>query len=710
MKRQFVASLLSLAMAGCAQSRSALSKGDSTPPGPAPPGPVAVTPVPSIYDTVNQGQGGPAIARTALTDPTNPQWSGRAGMSSTAAPSGSGGAKPASANAVRTTSAGPAASDAGAVPVDSRAVAAESPARSPTGAAVSPSASQPALAPVAAPASQPPITPVAAPRNLGPQRDRDPLLGPDPDLMPPMPDLAELKSPGQPAAPPRPDLPAVKSPGRPATPPVLDLPALKPPVSSASPPGPDLPAVKSPVSPPPLLAPEVPAARSSASAAPPLESLPLEPAPAAPAATVNPPSDPAVLPKAGAGSAEPDAKPAHEDKSTAAREPASAGSLAALVPLEPAHPSSNVRTAVSARAAVPGPAPPRRDPQVVLTSGKVSKDDAIDRRRLALEPGCPIARVGDEVITYHDLVLATRENLSKYSLPRGQEFDTQQQMEMINRINSLRMDTLESLIERCMLFQEAKRHIKDPKILARVYEEADRIWHDNEILPLEREYNVDNEQQLSERLASRGRSLEAMRQSFRQLYVSRSFLHEKLKDRVNVELPDLLRYYNEHVDKHKFDRSAQIKWRELVVEVSKYESRDAARRKADDLQKALHQGEDFAKLARAQSDGLTSSRKEGGLMQTSPGGYAVAEVNRAIESLPIGQVSGVIEGPQSFHIVKVENRRPAGPASFEEVQDMIKPIVQNQKFQAESAAYINKLRRDTLITIYSPKKTKKTQD
>ena len=126
--------------------------------------------------------------------------------------------------------------------------------------------------------------------------------------------------------------------------------------------------------------------------------------------------------------------------------------------------------------------------------------------------------------------------------------------------------------------------------------------------------------------------------------------------------------------------------------------------------KALHQGEDFAKLARAQSDGLTSSRNQGGLMETSPGGYAVAAVNRAIESLPIGQVSGVIEGPQSFHIVKVENRRAAGPASFEEVQDKIKPIVQNQKFQAESAAYINKLRRDTLITIYSPKKTKKAQD
>jgi peptidyl-prolyl cis-trans isomerase SurA len=148
-----------------------------------------------------------------------------------------------------------------------------------------------------------------------------------------------------------------------------------------------------------------------------------------------------------------------------------------------------------------------------------------------------------------------------------------------------------------------------------------------------------------------------------------------------------------------------------LVEIPKYAGRAAARRKADGLLNALHQGEDFAKLARVESDGLTSSRNRGGLMETSPGGYAVAAVNRAIESLPIGQVSGVIEGPQSFHIVKVENRRAAGPASFAEVyQDKIKPIVQNQKFQAESAAYINKLRRDTLITIYNLKKTKKNRD
>ena len=39
-----------------------------------------------------------------------------------------------------------------------------------------------------------------------------------------------------------------------------------------------------------------------------------------------------------------------------------------------------------------------------------------------------------------------------------------------------------------------------------------------------------------------------------------------LKDKVKVELPDLLKYYDEHVKKHEFDRPALITWREIVVE------------------------------------------------------------------------------------------------------------------------------------------------
>ena len=197
------------------------------------------------------------------------------------------------------------------------------------------------------------------------------------------------------------------------------------------------------------------------------------------------------------------------------------------------------------------------------------------------------------------------------------------------------------------------------------------------------------------------------------------YLYSVLRDKVRVELPDMLKYYSEHADKHKFDRPALITWREIVVEPvksahSKGSNDDtkiplegdsinlaAARGEAIAILERLRKGEDFATLARTESDGPAASRSHGGLMETSPGGYGIAAVNKAVETLPIGQVSDLIEGPDGYHIVKVEKRRAAGPATFEEVQNKIKPLIENEKWNRERVALITKLRKNNYIKIYS---------
>ena len=300
------------------------------------------------------------------------------------------------------------------------------------------------------------------------------------------------------------------------------------------------------------------------------------------------------------------------------------------------------------------------------------------------------AKVGSEVITLQDLIVAIKEfckekNINPNQLPPEEK-------------NKIAGGVLRNLIERSLLAQEAKHAIKDPKQYDQFLQVADKVWREEQLPPLQYQYAVDNEQALREKLREQGRSLEGMHQTFRQVFIAESFRHEKLKDKLKVELPDLLKYYSEQVGQHKFDRPAQITWREIVVEVAKYPSRDAANQKANALYEKLQRGADFAKLARAESDGPTSSREQGGLMQTSPGAYNVAVVNAALDALPIGKFSGILDGDNSFHIIKVEARRPAGPATFEEVQDPIRTILTEKKFHAESAAYISKLRQKAYIT------------
>ncbi len=832
MKRVFVVSFLSLAAAGCAESRSVLSKQDSPSPGP-----VAVTPVPSLYDTVNQGMGNPAIVRSAIKDPDNPQWSGRASVAAASPPAATGGAGPSQRPSQATPAGGGAAAPAplaaqlpknvgpSAGPV-SGADAVSTPAaggvsgmplsggwegqpapasmRGPEPAPVAtpgtnPVMSDPAVANTGALAGDPvpmpsepsaagsppvvdglqgaggpppgsliPAAPEEAPANPVKKPIADPLLGPNPELMPPMPDVSELNSRPAPAAAqpargsasippagpaaallsedsvampkPSPVVPSVGPSGTelsegsaaspkpsPVKPPAGPASAMKPAGSVKGPAAID---VKPPASPSDALLPELPApgpaasatpARAAAAPAPAVIPLEIESAPPASSAADGA-SDPAAAPKAAGDSA-------------ALTEPARAGSVAALPPLVAAPAEATVVNVAVAKPVAQPPAEPRRDPQVVLTAGeKIEKDSGPpataqsptdERRRLSLEPGRPLAKVGDEIITFYDLTVATKEQLNRYPELKEAYQSPVGRKEAQKQISMLAKSTLDNLIDRSLLIQDAKHHMKnDAKALEQVNAEADRVFRESEQLPLQRNYHVDTDDQLNEKLAEQGRSLSTMKQSFRQMFLAENFLHAKLKDRVKVEWNDLLKYYDEHVKNHEFDRPALITWREIVVEpimstappsaphdstvllTSQGTSREVALREANGLLEKLRHGEDFAKLARKESDGPTASRNRGGLMETSPGGYGIAKVNEALESLPIGKISDVIEGPDGFHIVKVEKRRPAGPATFEEVQDQIRPKLLEAKFVAERTAFLAKLRKNTLVTLYNVESSK----
>jgi parvulin-like peptidyl-prolyl isomerase len=305
------------------------------------------------------------------------------------------------------------------------------------------------------------------------------------------------------------------------------------------------------------------------------------------------------------------------------------------------------------------------------------------------EAGRSAARIGDEVITLHDLVLSVKEQLNRNPPGRG-----------LNReeLNMVAKSVLGGLIERTLIVQEAKRVLKNPKQLQRLNEAADKYWREEELPPMMRRYAVDNEYQLGQKLQESGRSLEALRHGYHQDFVAQVYLEQKFADRRKVELPEMLTFYQKHLHDREFHRPATITWRELVVEKEKHANPGEARRKADALLARLQRGEDFAALARTESEGPSRIRQEGGLMQTSPGSYAVEAVNQTLGSLPPGQVSPVLEGPTSIHIVRVESRREAGPATFEEIQDQIRRRIMVEKMRKARVEFLDKLRRDTLVS------------
>ncbi len=354
-------------------------------------------------------------------------------------------------------------------------------------------------------------------------------------------------------------------------------------------------------------------------------------------------------------------------------------------------PSASAASAPGRTSSLTAAAPlvPRSDPVVRLASFNPDSLTDVATGRNWKEAGRAAGRVNDEVITLHDLVLSIKGQLIHrnpgHSLSREE-------------LNMAAKGMLAHLIERTLITQEAKRVLKNPKQLNSLYEAADKFWREEELPPLMRHYLADNEYQLKQKLTEAGIPLDFLHHSHREEFLAQVYLDQKLREGRKVDLPEMLQYYNDHYRDKEYDRPAQITWRELVVEKDHHPNPAAARRKADDLLARLNRGESFVTLARNESEGPSSIRAQGGLMQTSPGSYAVEAVNQALDSLPLNQVSRVLEGPTSLHIVMVENRRTAGPASFKELQDEMRNKVMYKKMHKVRSDFIARLKRDALIS------------
>jgi peptidyl-prolyl cis-trans isomerase C len=92
--------------------------------------------------------------------------------------------------------------------------------------------------------------------------------------------------------------------------------------------------------------------------------------------------------------------------------------------------------------------------------------------------------------------------------------------------------------------------------------------------------------------------------------------------------------------------------------------------KAKELADQVAKGEDFAKLAKENTnDG--ASREDGGMLGYFGKGQMVPQFEQAAFALQKGEVSKPVQSQFGWHLIKVEDRRQRPPPSFEEVKDRI---------------------------------------
>jgi parvulin-like peptidyl-prolyl isomerase len=302
----------------------------------------------------------------------------------------------------------------------------------------------------------------------------------------------------------------------------------------------------------------------------------------------------------------------------------------------------------------------------------------------AVSAGRVAAKIGKDVITVYDLNIAIQEWI-RTNVPAGQAIPRREGLFIAKMVCG-------QMIDRILIIQEAHRMMKSEKQKEALFKQIDQVWQEQQIPPLLRKYKVDTPYELDQALKKQGRSLEAARKEFMDDAVAHEFMGMKLGGKIYVSLVDMRKFYNEH--RQDFDRPAQLTWREIRIPVEPGKVEDV-RKQAREILEQIRTHSDFATLAKRYDKGPTAD--QGGLWETSPGGFAVAEINTALEALQPGQVSGVIETPMALFIVKLESRREAGPARFDEVQAEIRKKLSEEKLGKAASTYLQDLRKSTVI-------------
>jgi len=194
-----------------------------------------------------------------------------------------------------------------------------------------------------------------------------------------------------------------------------------------------------------------------------------------------------------------------------------------------------------------------------------------------------------------------------------------------------------------------------------------------------------------------GMPYEDFRQQTRDGIVTRRVIQQEVGSKISIPRTEVRKYYDEH--KNEFVREEQVFLREIFVST---EGKDAAgvaaaEKKAKDLVERARKKENFATMARDNSDAATA-QSLGEL-----GAFKRGELRKEIEDLVFkqerGYVTDPLRQPNGFLILRVEERYEAGLQPFGAVENEVMERLYTPRMQPAVRTYLTRLRQDAFLEI-----------
>lgn len=183
-------------------------------------------------------------------------------------------------------------------------------------------------------------------------------------------------------------------------------------------------------------------------------------------------------------------------------------------------------------------------------------------------------------------------------------------------------------------------------------------------------------------------------------FLANEYLRKEIAAKVTVSEDDVKSYYDTHQD--EFKTPEMIKARHILIKVDKSaseEDKKQARKKAEDILSKIKAGEDFAKLASEFSDD-PGSKSKGGDLDFFARGRMVKPFEDAAFALKPGEVSGIVESPFGYHIIKVDETKDAGVEPYDTAKDKIKQKLVQERTKSKLTEFVEETMKDANVEMH----------
>ena len=287
-----------------------------------------------------------------------------------------------------------------------------------------------------------------------------------------------------------------------------------------------------------------------------------------------------------------------------------------------------------------------------------------------------VAVVNGSVITQEEFDREMSRVLQRLA-SMGKSFDDSQLL-------ATKKEVLEGLINRELLYQESQR--KGIKV--------EEVAINEQLETLKKRFP--NEDQFKSVLIKANLSEADVRSQIKMGLTVEQFVTKQFVEKVTVSDKEVRAYYDSHPN--SFKQPEQVRASHILIKIDPQadeSQRAEARKKIEEIQKKLQEGEDFAALAKEFSQG-PSSANDGDLGYFRRG-QKLKPFEDAAFALKPGEVSDLIETRFGYHLIKVIDKKPVTTIPYEDIKERIEQYLKNKKVQEEVGLYVKKLKEDAKV-------------